>query len=256
MDPASTGREDEPRADARCGRCPILRVATYNVHSCIGRDRRHDPARIARVIGELDADVIALQEFSYPADVALETRTPVVLTELDSYQYALGPTLAREARRYGNLILSKHPIRALRRIDLSHAKREPRGLLSVSIEAHGCELNVLATHLGLGFGERRYQIRRILEHVEELSSSFFVLLGDFNDWLPGRSVARALDLRLGNTPRLRTFPASMPMLPLDRIWVHPRGTLRRLWVCRSAAICMASDHLPVVAEVEPPRSAR
>ncbi len=56
-------------------RAPI-RVATYNVHACVGRDGRHDPERVARVIGELDADVVALQEFTYPASVALETRTP------------------------------------------------------------------------------------------------------------------------------------------------------------------------------------
>lgn len=245
---------DAPLPDPSGASRPLLRVATYNVHSCVGRDRRHDPARIARVIGELDADVVALQEFSYPADVALETRTPVVLTELDQYHYALGPTLARASHRYGNLILSRHPIRELRRVDLSHEGREPRGLLSLTIEAHGCELHVLATHLGLSFGERRYQVRRILEHVEELSSTFFVVLGDFNDWLPGRSVVRALDHRLGKAARLRTFPSSCPVLPLDRIWVHPPQALRRLLAIRSDSARRASDHLPVVAELEPPGS--
>ena len=69
-----------------------MRVATYNVHSCIGTDGRHDPDRIATVIAELDADIVALQEFTYPASVALETRSPVVLTTLDSYTCAQGPT--------------------------------------------------------------------------------------------------------------------------------------------------------------------
>ena len=117
-------------------------------------------------------------------------------------------------------------------------------------------MHVLGAHLGLKVGERRFQVRQILDYLESVKNTRLVVLGDFNDWLPGRSVARALDVRLGNTPRLRTFPASMPMLPLDRIWVHPQGALRRLWACRNAAICLASDHLPVVAEVEPPRSAR
>ena len=53
-----------------------IRVATYNVHGCIGTDGRHDPGRVANVITELDADVVALQEFTYPASVALETRSP------------------------------------------------------------------------------------------------------------------------------------------------------------------------------------
>ena len=70
---------------------PRLRVATYNVHACVGTDGRHDPDRVASVIGELDADIVALQEFTYPASVALETRQPVVLTTLDRYECALGP---------------------------------------------------------------------------------------------------------------------------------------------------------------------
>src|SRR5438445_13875 len=40
----------------------VLRVATYNIHKCCGLDRRVLPARIADVLLELDADVIALQE--------------------------------------------------------------------------------------------------------------------------------------------------------------------------------------------------
>ena len=69
---------------------PSLRVATYNVHACVGTDGRHDPDRVAAVIAELDADIVALQEFTYPASVALETRSPVVLTTLDRYECALG----------------------------------------------------------------------------------------------------------------------------------------------------------------------
>ena len=61
-----------------------LRVATYNVHACVGTDGRHDPDRVASVITELDADIVALQEFTYPASVALETRQPVVLTDAGS----------------------------------------------------------------------------------------------------------------------------------------------------------------------------
>ena len=63
-----------------------VRVATYNVHECVGTDGRQDPDRIASVVGELDADIIALQEFTYPASVALETRNPVVFTAMDRYQ--------------------------------------------------------------------------------------------------------------------------------------------------------------------------
>jgi endonuclease/exonuclease/phosphatase family metal-dependent hydrolase len=229
---------------------PRLRIATYNVHRCIGRDGVHDPERIVEVIGELDVDLIALQEFSYPADVALETRTPVVLNELDDYQCALGPTCLRDAKHYGNVLLSRHPIRELARLDLSFHRREPRGALAATIEAHGLELHVLATHLGLALHERREQVTRILAHLDTLKSSCFVVLGDFNDWLPGRSVADALDERLGRAPRLRTFPSVAPTLSLDRIWVHPMSAVTNITRHVSATARRASDHLPVVVEID------
>ena len=229
-----------------------LRIATYNVHACVGVDGRHDPRRIASVIAELDADVVALQEFSCPADVALETRSPVVLESLDGYACALGPTLRRRESHFGNVLLSRHPIRELSRLDLSVSRREPRGALAAAIEARGVVLHVLATHLGLRFGERRVQVERILAHVESLRAGFFAVLGDFNDWLPGRSVAHALEERLGSPPKPRSFPGFWPLIALDRIWVQPAGALRGISVHRSPLARRASDHLPVVAVLDPP----
>ena len=229
-----------------------LRIATYNVHSCVGTDGVHDPRRIAAVIAELDADVVALQEFSCPADVALETQSPVVLESLDGYVCALGPTLLRRENHFGNVLLSRHPIRELQRIDLSVSRREPRGALAAAIEVRGVVLHILATHLGLRFGERRFQVERILSYLESLRSGFFAVLGDFNDWLPGRSVAHALEKRFGSPPKPRSFPGIWPLLALDRIWVQPAGALREISVHRSRLARRASDHLPVVAVLDPP----
>jgi len=228
----------------------LFRVATYNVHSCVGRDGRHDPARIAGVIAELDADVVALQEFSYPADIALETRTPVVLTELDTYVCALGPTRQNPTHCFGNVILTRHRLREVHRVDLSVLNREPRGALAATIDADGMEVHVLAAHLGLRLSERRFQVRQIAKYLESVRGTFVVVLGDFNDWLPGRSVVRTLDRRLGRAPRLRSFPIRCPVLSLDRIWVQPRSAVHRLFVHRSLAARLASDHYPVVAEIE------
>lgn len=226
-----------------------LRIATYNTHGCVGADRRCDPERIARVIGELDADVVALQEFTYDADVALETRTARELGLFEGYQCALGPTLERRRQQFGNLVLSRLPIRALERLDLSIGRAEPRGALAVTIDAGEVELHVLATHLGLSFAHRRDQVRRILEHVDALESRVLAVVGDFNDWLPGRSVVHALDERLGHPPSPHSFPARWPMLALDRIWVQPLDALVALRTHSSALAKRASDHLPVIAEI-------
>jgi Phospholipase D Active site motif len=111
-----------------------------------------DPDRVAAVIGELNADVVALQEFTYPASVALNTREPVVLTMLDRYECALGPARHRPGRTvtecFGNALLTRHPIVEVHRVDLSMKRREPRGALAATIDVSGTVLHVLATLSG------------------------------------------------------------------------------------------------------------
>lgn len=227
-----------------------MRVATYNVHACVGTDGRHDPDRVASVIGELDADVVALQEFTYPASVALDTRTPVVLTTLDQYECALGPTRRNVTHCFGNALLTRHPIVEVHRIDLSIERREPRGAIAATIDVGGVTLHVLAAHLGLRVHERGFQVRQIVDYLDSVRSTLFVVLGDFNDWLPGRSVVQVLDDRLGRPPRPRSFPSFWPVVPLDRIWVHPARALRSMDVHVTPISRRASDHFPVVAELD------
>jgi endonuclease/exonuclease/phosphatase family metal-dependent hydrolase len=226
-----------------------LRVATWNVHACVGRDGRFDPERVANVIVELDADIVALQEFTYPAGVALESRTPAVLTTLDRYTCALGPTRSTLTECFGNALFTRHAIREVHRIDLSMESLEPRGALAATIDIGGRLVHVLAAHLGLRLSERRFQVRQILDYLDSVRGSLFVVLGDFNDWLPGRSVVHLLDRRLGRPPRAPSYPVTWPLVSLDRIWVHPSRALRRIFSHRTAASRLASDHLPVIAEI-------
>lgn len=227
-----------------------MRVATYNVHSCIGIDGRHDPDRIAAVIGELDADIVALQEFTYPASVALETRSPVVLTTLDEYTCALGPTRQTITKCFGNALFTRHPIVDVHRIDLSMERREPRGAIAATVDVGGQLVHVLAAHLGLRVRERRFQVKQILDYLDSVRNTFFVVLGDFNDWLPGRSVVHVLDARLGRQPHPASFPVPVPVVALDRIWVHPARALRRVFRHATRLARAASDHYPIVAEIE------
>jgi endonuclease/exonuclease/phosphatase family metal-dependent hydrolase len=217
----------------------------------VGTDGRHDPDRVASVINELDADVVALQEFTYPASVAIETRTPVVLTTLDRYECALGPTRhTRKEQCFGNALLTRHPILEVHRLDLSMERREPRGALAATLDVGGTPVHVLAAHLGLRIHERRFQVRQILEYLDSVKDTLFVVLGDFNDWLPGRSVVHVLDRRLGRPPRPASFPVSWPVVALDRIWVYPQRALQRIFAHASPLARLASDHLPVVAELK------
>jgi endonuclease/exonuclease/phosphatase family metal-dependent hydrolase len=136
------------------------------------------------------------------------------------------------------------------RIDLSMERREARGALAATLDVGGTMLHVLATHLGLRVHERRFQVQQILDYLDSVRGTFVVVLGDFNDWLPGRSAAHVLDRRLGRPPRPATFPVAWPVVALDRIWVQPRGALRRVSVHATPAARLASDHFPVVAEID------
>jgi endonuclease/exonuclease/phosphatase family metal-dependent hydrolase len=170
---------------------------------------------------------------------------------MDRYECALGPT--RQTRRrecFGNALFTRHPIVDVHRIDLSMEKREPRGALAATIEVGGTLVHVLAAHLGLRLRERRFQVRQILKYLDSVRHTFFVVLGDFNDWLPGRSVVHVLDERLGQQTRVASFPASWPVVPLDRIWVHPTRALRRISTHATPIARVASDHLPVVADID------
>ncbi len=230
---------------------PALRVASYNIHSCVGADGRHDPDRVARVIDELDADVIGLQEVDARYHVEHGLDQIDYLGRATGLGAVSGPTLERHRGRYGNGLLTRRPILSLRRIDLSVAAREPRGALDVELACDGGSVRVVVTHFGLGARERRAQAQRLLAQLEPLGDGLLVVLGDFNEWLPARPSVRVLDTRLGRSRAVRSFPARWPLLALDRIWVRPHAVLQEVRAHRTRTARAASDHLPVVGRIVP-----
>jgi len=227
-----------------------LTVATYNVHGFAGACGRPDPERIAAVVREIDADVLALQEVVYPAAVDLAPRT--LERRFPGYHCVAAPTRPHGSGLLGNAILSRLEVRAAQRFDLSRHRREPRGALQVTVDCGGADLSVVTAHFGLRHRERRHQSRSLIRLLTQPLAPFLILLGDFNDWLPGSPVIRRLQAHLGRSPRVPSYPARWPLLALDRIWVHPGSALLEVSVHRSEAARRASDHLPLVARVARP----
>lgn len=224
-----------------------LVVATYNVHRCVGRDGRHDPARIRAVIDELDADVLALQELEWRPEAALH-----VLDELardTGYTPVAGPTLFRADGHYGNALLTRLAVRRVDRLDLSVPGREARGAIDAGLEAEWGAVRVLATHLGLRAGERRAQMQQLLEALS-VTPAPTVLMGDLNEWFLWGRPLRWLRAHFGQAPAPATFPAQWPVLALDRIWVEPEQMLREVRTHRSPLARLASDHLPLLGVLE------
>lgn len=221
-----------------------LAVATYNVHGCVGADGRHDEARTLGVLRALDADVIALQELRWRPWDALH-----VLNEFAGslgYTPLAGPTLLRPDGHYGNALLTRLPVAAVKPIDLSVPGREPRGALAAVLHSPGGPLTVIATHLGLAPGERRRQMQRVLALVHRAQKPV-VLLGDLNEWFLWGRPLRWLRRHFGRTPAPATYPARWPLLALDRIWVEPVRLLERIEAHRDGFAAQASDHLPLRA---------
>jgi endonuclease/exonuclease/phosphatase family metal-dependent hydrolase len=234
-----------------------IRVASYNVHKCRGIDRRIRPDRIAKIIRHLDADVIAIQEILNVDSEQPELGQARYLAErLDDYQWCFGENRILRGGPYGNMTLSRLPIRFCHNYDVTWKRRERRGCLRLDVSCASILVHVFNVHLGTGFLERRQQARRllssdILKH-EELRGPKIVA-GDFNEWTRGLasrlmgSAFQSIELRKFLRYR-RTYPGLMPFLHLDQVYFDNRVHLQKFHLHRSREALIASDHLPLVAD--------
>jgi endonuclease/exonuclease/phosphatase family metal-dependent hydrolase len=222
-------------------------VASYNGHRFVGTDGARDVKRVAEVVHALEADVVALQEVAFEGD----SEDPMELLDaVPGYHAFAAPILRGDGVRHGNVVLSRLPIAAGRRICLDFETREPRTAVDLRLRTAGQPLRIVATHLGLRPTERRFQVRLILHHVEGDERSVTVLLGDFNEWFLAGRPLRWLHRRFGPSRAIATFPSWLPVFALDRVWVSPKGALQRCRAHSSLLTRVASDHLPVVAELD------
>ena len=225
----------------------MLRVATWNIHGGIGRDGRYDASRILGVLQQLGADIIALQEVASLAvhnGLLGELRTRLGLHVVGAR------TLTRRQSEYGNALLSRFALKQNTSIALTVGAHEPRNAIDARLDVDGRELRVVTTHLGLRPAERRIQVQKILRAIDQGPDVPTVMMGDVNEWYLWGRPLRWLHARFGTSPSPPTFPASHPLFALDRIWTHPAALLHDVTAHRSALAREASDHLPVVGDVE------
>jgi endonuclease/exonuclease/phosphatase family metal-dependent hydrolase len=230
-----------------------LRVASYNVHKCIGTDGKFDPGRIAAVIAELGADLVALQE----VDRRFGRRTG--LLDVQALERATGlvplpaSVLPDGLGWHGNALLVR-PGTAwrLHRLDLPGA--EPRGAVVAELVLPGAAspLRVVAAHFGLLRRCRARQVEAVLAAVAQGADLPTLLLGDLNEWRfkGARSALRALEPLFGPVAGGQpSFPSRRPFLALDRILGCPRARVRSVEAHDSPLARIASDHLPLKAWV-------
>ncbi len=227
----------------------LCRIVSYNIHQCVGLDGRYDAGRIARILRDLQGDIVGLQEVNAPFGADRGVMQLDFLADSADLRAIGAPTIERHDSHYGNALLTRGKILDVRRFDISFPRREARGALDVELEIRDRPLRVIITHLGLVPAERRYQVKRLLQIIDEYPLKPVILLGDLNEWFLLGRPARWLHQHFGRPPAPRTFPAYFPVLSLDRILVQPQQALKRLWVIRSRDARVASDHLPLVADI-------
>ena len=230
-----------------------LRIATYNIHRCRGLDRRTRPDRIAAVLRAIDADVVALQEVvgAGPSGRGHAEDLGAAL----GMGWVMAPARQLRGHLFGNVILSRLPIRHHAQHDLSWKGCEPRCAQRVDLLVGSHELHLYNVHLGTALLERRYQASRLVAFVHDRRvAGPKIVVGDFNEWTRGLAT-RMLSERLhsvdlfAHIKRRRTYPGVFPVLHLDHIYYEGRVEVTNVELPRTRTALIASDHLPLVADI-------
>jgi endonuclease/exonuclease/phosphatase family metal-dependent hydrolase len=248
-----------------------LRVATYNIHKGvrgIGLRKRLEIHNLGLAVESFDADLVFLQEvrlfhrreqrqfartsFGWPEQGQAEFLAP------EGYGVAYRTNAVTRQGEHGNALLSRWPMGDIGHRDVSDHRFEQRGLLHVPVQWNGATVHAVVVHFGLVHASRVRQVQRLAQFIdtEVPAGEMVVVAGDFNDWgekldgpMAELGLARACDPQ-GASPARATFPSLAPVFALDRFYL--RGlACRTTLVPRGTTWARMSDHLPLVAELEP-----
>jgi endonuclease/exonuclease/phosphatase family metal-dependent hydrolase len=223
----------------------IIRLLTWNIHGGVGRDGRHDLERVVALIKSHAPDVIALQEVDSRRSRQREPAFEFLKQALGEHCVEARAVTAPDGD-YGHIVISRWPLAKTCLHDISITGREPRRAIETMVQTEHGPLHLVAVHLGLAFHERRRQAR-VLAEIANAAPETSVLLGDLNDWIWRGAVNAALLKRFPGRTWHRTFPSFCPLARLDRIYCRPAAALVGSWTDPAARL--ASDHLPVIAEI-------
>jgi len=263
LHPESTAlKTDHNRHDGQAD-TGLLRVMTYNVHSCVGMDGIASVSRIARVIARYRPDVVALQELDVGKQRTHGIHQAEQLSKLLNMHCHFNPAIVAEHELYGDAILTKFPIQTVKSCTLQAFGRkglEPRSAQWIYIEFNGSKIQLLNTHLGLNAEERRAQVDELMSD-QWLNHDQFVgpaiVCGDLNA-TPGSYVLKSLLAKLtnvqhsvnGKKSHSNTFSSRTPLLCIDHILTNPYFDALSVEIPSTQLTRIASDHLPLIATLK------
>jgi endonuclease/exonuclease/phosphatase family metal-dependent hydrolase len=256
---ADTGRTLQNNEPLHKGGKLQLRVMTYNVHSCVGMDRRCSPARIARLIGKFAPDVVALQELDNGKSRSGYVHQAREIAEILNMHFIYSPVISNGEDEYGDALLSRWPLTLVCAESLPcYQDREQRGFVWAEMNIGSQQIQFVNTHLGLSSAERKQQIDALMSDTCIATAETrgpTILLGDFN--ATGRGYAwKRVARQLGDVQQLvpswrprSTWFSTHPSLRLDHIFVSSSIRVDAVHRPTGTDFQMASDHLPLVADL-------
>lgn len=239
------------------------RIVTYNVHRCVGNDRKLDVRRVADVLARLEPDVVALQELDVGrARTGGVDQAHRIAEHLDMACH-FHAAMKIEEELYGDAILTTYKEKLIQVGPLpGHPMMpvlEPRGALWVEVDIDGVPVQIVNTHLGLVPKEQQMQAKHLagpawLQHPR--FSGPRILLGDFNASASSvvyRTLVDRLSAARGLAPQKSPtagFPSQLPVLRIDHLFVSPEIKVLDVFAPYERATRLASDHLPLVMDFE------
>ncbi|MBE9476610.1 MAG: endonuclease/exonuclease/phosphatase family protein [Proteobacteria bacterium] len=226
-----------------------MKIASYNIRKCVGLDRKRDPLRTLSVINTIPADIIALQE----VDRRMGQRLPTLpfdqieaLTGMVPLDLGLpGPSLGW----HGNGLLVRPNVAVSDVECLKLPGLEPRGaiILNADVDDSG-PVSLVAVHLGLMRGNRKSQLKYLLDALANRSKQPTVIMGDFNEWSQKTGLGRLANDFAFLAPG-KSFHATLPIAKLDRFALSKELYVKDAGVMEKGKARRASDHLPIWAEI-------
>ncbi|QGP77973.1 endonuclease/exonuclease/phosphatase family protein [Sphingobium sp. CAP-1] len=225
-----------------------IRVASYNIRKAIGTDRRRMPERVLEVLGEVDADIVALQEADRRFGVRSAAIPPLLMDQQSGYRPVPLNVQVDSMGWHGNALLVRKEAEIGAHDMLHLPYLEPRGATMAEVTLNGAAVRVFGMHLDLSGLWRRRQAAAVIHAAAQGQDMPTVLMGDLNEWSAGRGCLADFARHYSFAPCGRSFHARRPVARLDRIMHCGRLTLKDCGVHESAAARKASDHLPIWAE--------
>ncbi|KZE35202.1 endonuclease/exonuclease/phosphatase family metal-dependent hydrolase [Crenobacter luteus] len=250
-----------------------LNITTLNMHKGMSPlNRRVQLPRIAHCLSNLEPDVVFLQEVQGKnmlrslrfADWPQEGQHHYLARKL-AHKVAYGLNASYNHGHHGNAILSRYPLSTRCNVDMSVNRLEQRGLLHCDLQLSGWPVRVaaLCVHLNLLAHDRRKQIVKLRHYIDHAipDDTALIVAGDFNDWRGEISAILAGELGMTEVfeslygRHARSYPARLPVLPLDRIYVRGLSAVSAQ-VHQGLPWASLSDHLPLSALLVPESTSR